>query len=173
MKPVGGLHPVVKIEALIWVSIWRALKFQPFSWSVGSNPRCQSKNIEMIYKTYIKPCAWIIWCMFPIQCEESRINHVTLLLVVTMPNACWFLWRVDYIDEFKWCVHFQFGVGCVLKGCFESCIFGRPRTRLKGIEDFNLEHWLHPTSEVCVGIVSGRSVDFWALCVGFNAKREW
>ena len=30
---------VLKIEALIWVSFWRALKFQPLSWRVGSNPR--------------------------------------------------------------------------------------------------------------------------------------
>ena len=35
-------------------------------------------------------CAWIIWCMFPGQCEESRINHLTPLLVVTVPYACWF-----------------------------------------------------------------------------------
>ena len=36
-----------KIEALVWVSFWRALKFQRFSWRVGSNPRRQSKNIEI------------------------------------------------------------------------------------------------------------------------------
>ena len=38
-------------------------------------------------------CAWIIWYMFPVQCEELRINHLTLLLVVTMSYACWFLWQ--------------------------------------------------------------------------------
>jgi hypothetical protein len=31
--------------------------------------------------------------------------------------------------------------GCILKGCFERGIFGRAKLRLKGIEDFNLEHW--------------------------------
>ena len=35
------------------------------------------------------------------QCEELRINHLTLMFVVTMPYACWFLWRVDYIEDFN------------------------------------------------------------------------
>ena len=48
--------------------------------------------------------------MFLVQCEELRINHLTLLLVVTMPCACWFLWRADYIEGFKWHLRFQFGV---------------------------------------------------------------
>ena len=30
--------------------------------------------------------------------------------------------------------------GCVLKGCFERRVFRRAKLRLKGIEDFNLEH---------------------------------
>jgi len=30
---------------------------------------------------------------------------------------------------------------CVLKGCFERGIFRRAKSHLKGIEDFNLEHW--------------------------------
>ena len=55
-------------------------------------------------------CAWIIWYMFPVQCEELRINHVTLLLVVTMPYAWWFLLWVDYIEDFKWRLVLQFGV---------------------------------------------------------------
>ena len=46
--------------------------------------------------------------MFPVQCEELRINHLTLLLIVTTPYACWFLWRAEIIHDFKW--HFQFGV---------------------------------------------------------------
>ena len=48
--------------------------------------------------------------MFPIQFEELTINHLTLLLVVTMPYACWFLWRANYTEDFKWRLHFQFGV---------------------------------------------------------------
>ena len=43
------VHPMqlFKIEVLIWVSFWRALRFQPFTWTVGSNPKRQSKNVEM------------------------------------------------------------------------------------------------------------------------------
>ena len=29
---------------------------------------------------------------------------------VTMPYACWFLWQAYYIEDFKWHLHFQFGV---------------------------------------------------------------
>ena len=31
--------------------------------------------------------------------------------------------------------------GCVSKGCFGGGIFWRAKSNLKGIEDFNLEHW--------------------------------
>ena len=41
---------VFKIEALRRVSFWRALKFQPGIWRVGSHPRHQFKNMEMKYK---------------------------------------------------------------------------------------------------------------------------
>ena len=36
-----------KIEALVWVSFWRALKFQFFNQRACSDPRHQFKNIEM------------------------------------------------------------------------------------------------------------------------------
>ena len=45
-----------------------------------------------IQKSY-QTCAWIIWYMFLVQCDESRINHLTLLLEVTIPYTCWFLWQ--------------------------------------------------------------------------------
>ena len=48
--------------------------------------------------------------MFLVQCEVLRINHLTLLFVVIMPYACWFLWWADYIEDFKWHLHFQCGV---------------------------------------------------------------
>ena len=48
--------------------------------------------------------------MFLVQCEELRTNHLTPLLVVTMPYACWFLWWADYIEDFKGHLHFQPGV---------------------------------------------------------------
>ena len=68
--------------------------------------------------------------MFSIQCEELRLDHLTRLLVVTMPyDACWFLWRVDYIEDFKWC----FGVA-----------FWRGKSRLKG--HWRLQFWTLPGS---------------------------
>ena len=48
--------------------------------------------------------------MFLVQCEESRINHLTPLLVMTMPYAYWILWQANYIEDFKRCLHFQIGV---------------------------------------------------------------
>ena len=54
MDLIRWVSPVFKIEALIWVSFWRALKFQSFSWRDGSNSTHQSKNTWMKYKTHIK-----------------------------------------------------------------------------------------------------------------------
>ena len=51
-----------------------------------------------------------MWDLLPVQCEELRIKHLTLLLVLTMPYACWVLCRGDYIEDFEWCLHFQFRV---------------------------------------------------------------
>ena len=31
--------------------------------------------------------------LFPVECEELRIDHLTPFLVVTMPYACWFLYE--------------------------------------------------------------------------------
>ena len=74
-----------------------------------------------------------------VACTSKCGRAITLLLVVTMPYACWFLWRADYNEDFKWHLHFAIW-GCVLKGCCERGIFWRAKPRLKGIEDFNLEH---------------------------------
>ena len=62
-----------KIEALIWVSFWRAFKFQLFGWRVGLNPRHRFKNIEtnfflkniilnlcMIYMVHVFSTMWRI-----------------------------------------------------------------------------------------------------------------
>jgi hypothetical protein len=77
--------------------------------------------------------------MFLVQCEELRINHLTPLSVVT--NAlrllilvtCKLYWGLQVTSSFSnW--------GCILKGCFEGGIIWRAKSRLKGIEDFNLEH---------------------------------
>ena len=42
--------------------------------------------------------------MFPVQCEEIKINHLTLLLVGSCGG------QINYIEDFKWRLHIQFGV---------------------------------------------------------------
>ena len=79
-----------------------------FSSSTKRLVQIQDFNLR-IYK-WNTSLIWIIWYMFPIQYEELRINNLTLLRVVTMPYACWFLWWEDYIKDFNWHLHFQFGV---------------------------------------------------------------
>ena len=100
--------------------------------------------------------------MFPTQCEELRINHVTPFLVVTMPYACWFLWQAYYIEDFNWHLHFQFGVAfwrVVLRG-----IFWRAKLCLKGIEDFNLEQWFEGVSVVVL-------ICCWYIVAGYAARK--
>ena len=47
--------------------------------------------------------------------------------------------------------------GCVLKGCFERGIFWRPNSsRLKGIEDFNLEQQVRPWWLGPIGVINGQ-----------------
>jgi hypothetical protein len=60
-----GFSSVIKMEAPMWVSFWRALKFQPCNWRASSNPRRQSKNIEMKYKTHIKLVHELYGTCFP------------------------------------------------------------------------------------------------------------
>ena len=38
---------------------------------------------------------------FQYNVKNKRIHYLTSLLVVAMPYACWFLWRVDYIEDFS------------------------------------------------------------------------
>ena len=81
-------------------------------------------------------CAWNIWCMFLVQCEGLRINRLTLLLVVTMPYACWVLWRTHYIEDFTWRLRFQSRVALwrvVLRDVYfegPNCIEGHLKTSI-------------------------------------------
>ena len=68
----------------------------------------------MKYKTHIK-LVLELWYMFSVQCEELRKNHLTPHLVVTMPYACWFLWRIILYRGLQMMPLFSIW-GCVLKG---------------------------------------------------------
>ena len=75
----------------------------------------ESKTSIQEYRNEIRnsyqTCAWTTWYMFLVQCEESRINHLTpLLCIENALYSCWFLFRADYIENFKWHLHFQSGV---------------------------------------------------------------
>ena len=109
--------------------------------SKGSNPRHRSKNIETKYKTHIKHVHEEYGTCYEYNVNKLRVNHLATLLVVTMPYTYWFLWRVVYIEIFKWwCLHFAIW-NCIFKGCLERGIVWRAKSRLKGIEDLNPEHW--------------------------------
>ena len=76
--------------------------------------------------------------MSPAQCEDSRINCLTLFSCSY--NALCLLVLVTGILYWGLQVTSSFSIwGCVLKGCFERGIFCRAKSRLKGMEDFNLE----------------------------------
>ena len=120
-----SLHRTSKLQSIYWFRD----AFDIF-WRVGSNPRRQSKNIEMRNKTHIYE---LYDACFEYISEELRNNHLTLLLVMTMPYAWWFLWWEDCIEDFKWRCHFQFGVA-FWRVVFERGIFWRAKSRLKGIE---------------------------------------
>ena len=100
--------------------------------------------------------------MLSVQCEELRINHPTLLLIVTMPYyTCWFLRGANCIEDFKWCLHFQFGVAfwrVVLRYVYfegPNCVWrlqswtSRPGPLMSGythinlLEDYHMSIWIN------------------------------
>ena len=81
-----------------------------------------------------------MWYMFPVRYEELRINHLPLFLC--SDNALRLL--VLVASKLYWALQVTSSIsiwGCVLKGCFKSGIFWKAKMRLKGIEDFDLEHY--------------------------------
>ena len=63
-----------------------------------------------------------------------------ILLLVLVPGRLY--WEFQVTPSFPiW--------GCVMKGCYERCIFWRAKSHLKGIEGSNLEHeWRLPKSRL-------------------------
>ena len=82
-----------------------------------------------------------------IQCEELRINHLTPLPIVIMPYACWFLWRVNYIEDFERCFDFHIGVA-FWRAILREVYFWRAKVAFEGhcrlpILNTNREQALH------------------------------
>jgi hypothetical protein len=100
-------------QALKWISFWRAsshisalsdqglVRIQDVIWRIWKWNIKLILNLCMNYSTRY---------VFSVQCEESRIHHLTLLLVVTMSYLCWFLWWANYVEDSKWRLCFQIGV---------------------------------------------------------------
>ena len=103
-----------KIEALGWVSFWRALKFETFGWWAGSNLRHQSKNIEIKYKAHIKPlhATWYIHISNPMWRIKNQPSNSTscsdnalCLLVLVVGRLYWGL-QVTSSNPFRFGVAF-------------------------------------------------------------------
>ena len=90
-----------KIETLIWVLFWRALKFQCFSWRVES-----SKNIEMDTKLILSLCmnyrVHVFSTMWRIKNQPANStscsNNALRLLVVV---ACRLYWGLQVMSSFS------------------------------------------------------------------------
>ena len=91
----------------------------------------------MTYKTHIKLVHELHGTCFRYNVKSYESDSIscsdnTLRLLVLV--AAILYWGLQVTSSFSiW--------GRVLKGCFERGIFWRAKSRLKGIEDFNLEHW--------------------------------
>ena len=153
---------MLKIEALIWVSFWRALKFQLFSWRAGSNPRRQSKNIEMKHKAHIKLAhelyvVHVSSTMWRIKNRPSNStscsdNALRRLLVLVAGSR---LYRGLQVTS-SFC-----NLGLRFEGLvWESRgIFWRPKSCLKGIEDFKISNTVSLRSLLLLQERCGAAVD--------------
>ena len=71
----------------------------------------------MNHKTHIKVVHELYGTCFQHNMKNLGIHHLTPLLVLTMPSACWFSWRVDYILRILSDV-LVFNVGLCFEGLF-------------------------------------------------------
>ena len=67
--------------------------------------------------------------------------------------------------------------GCILKGCFgRGIIFWRAKSRLKGIQDFNLEHWLGPPNNMYIVVGTEGCVKQYlqnlSMAININVQNE-
>ena len=129
----------------MWVSSWRALRFQPFNWKVGWNLRRQSKNIEMEYETHIKRVYELYGTCVPVQCEELRINHPTLLLVVLVLVAGILYWKLQVTSSFC-------NLGLHFEGLFWERYISKGQIAFEG--HWRLQSWSLPTTTQSGPIIS-------------------
>ena len=95
-------------------------------------------NLCMIYMVRVFNTLWRIKNQ-PSNFTSCSDNALRLLVLV----AGKLYWGLQVMSSFSiW--------GCVLKGCFERGIFWRPKSRLKGIEDFIFEHCNQACICICI-----------------------
>ena len=118
----------------------------------------------MKYKTHIKLVHALYGTFFgTMWCEEPRINHLTPLLVVTMPYTCWFL----VVGGLYWGLHFRYGVAFwrvvmrevhyegpnriwrALKPSILNTTILQPKTPTEGIRSGRCDEPLMPRSHQC------------------------
>ena len=77
-----------------------------------------------------------------------------------MPYACWFLWQADYIEDFKCCLHFQFGVSLRFEGFFFwEVYFEGPNCIWRA-----LKTWILNIGVVALDVVCLPSCCYWLRC---------
>ena len=139
MALCSARESVVKIEALIWIPFWKGSQISTLqikSWF-------KSKTSIQEYRIEIKKLILNLWmnCIIHVSSTMWRDKNQPSNFISCSENALHLLvldvgilyWGLQVTSSFSiW--------GCVLKGCFEKCIFWRTKLRLKGIDDFNLEY---------------------------------
>ena len=92
-------------------------------------PKCQTLPSFITKTAHVKFRATLgslsTTCGNLIGVKIRSLSWLGVSTLVTMPYNCWHLWRANCIEDFKWCLHFQFGVAfwrailreaCILKG---------------------------------------------------------
>ena len=101
----------------------------------GTNPRIWKWNTKLILDLCINYMVHVFSVMWRIKNQPSNFTSCSdnaLRLLVLVAGIVYWGFQV---------IVFIFNLGCIVKGCFKRGLFWRPKSRLKGIEDFNLKHW--------------------------------
>ena len=99
---------------------------------------------DILYWGLQATSSFSIWsCVLKGHFERRTPQHV-----VTVPFACWFLWQADYIEDFKWRLHFQFGV-VFWKAVLREVYFEGPNHVPRALETSILNTCFSPSETIC------------------------
>ena len=123
-------------------------------WIQDVNLRVQKWNMKLILNLCMNYMVHVSSTMWRIKNQPSNFtsccsDNALCLLVLVVGRLYWGLQATS--SFLIW--------DCVLKDCFERGIFWRAKSRLKGIGEFNLEHWWRcPKSNILTGPSYGRGI---------------